>query len=437
MALNVKVGTLTQPGSTGNADITLAANFDPKAIIVWATPQTTDQVYNNDASLSFGFGTYRSSAVQQGYSTYYSEDTPTTSIVARGTNTDALLKLYSNGTTPTVDLEIDLVSMTTGSGSKVTINWVNLHTTASIRVHYMILGGSDITDAYVHSFALSTAAATQDVTVVAGFGQPDLVMWHASAATSLGDSATHCAMMFGVAASDTERYCTTYNDEDNVGTMLNAGWQKERAVLVLNPSTQAADAEADLASKASWPTDGYRLSFSDQATLGVRMIGLALKGTFTSTVGYTDAPTTVSTVNFDHGSTPVGALVFGTYGPGTSTSIDSSSAQLGTIGIGATDGTSQAFAGAGNNDNSGVADCGLGNTVSETYLLVTGATAGGGPDAQMESYFSGNNFVCDWTSAPASAHRLGVLTLGSAVAAAFVPRPINTELQAVMKSVAW
>src|SRR5687768_14765521 len=143
MALNADLQVLTQPGATGNQTYNLAAGFDPKAIIVWATPQTADGSIAH-ANFSMGFGTYRGSVVQMRYMTFRSQDASATQAGARGFGSNAICKLYS-AVTPTVDLEIDLVSMTNAGTPNVVLNWVNLHTTASIRVFMLVLGGSDIT----------------------------------------------------------------------------------------------------------------------------------------------------------------------------------------------------------------------------------------------------------------------------------------------------
>ena len=84
MALNVQVGLLTQPGATGNVTTNLAANFDPKAIIMWGTPDTADVDAGADGSFTMGMATYRGSAVQQAYHSYFSLDGAGTSVVARG-----------------------------------------------------------------------------------------------------------------------------------------------------------------------------------------------------------------------------------------------------------------------------------------------------------------------------------------------------------------
>lgn len=205
------------------------------------------------------------------------------------------------------------------------------------------MGGSEITDAYLVSWAQSTAVATQNVTVVSGFGQPDLIINMGNGLTTLADSAASFAGVISVAKSDTQRFASVYNDEDAAGTMLGGSWNKERAIMTLNATTQAADSEADLSAKASWPTDGFQLTYTDQAAQAQRFHTLALKGTFSSNITYTDSPTSISTVNHLHngGGPPKGALFFHSVGGGTANTINSSATFLGAIEIGGMDGTNE------------------------------------------------------------------------------------------------
>jgi len=280
-----------------------------------------------------------------------------------------------------------------------------------MQIHYMVLGGSDITDAYVHNFALATSAATQDVTVVSGFGKPDLMIWMSAAATALADTATHAAPMFGVAKSATERFCSLFADADAADTMLCAAWQNTRAILSVNPATPTQDAEADLADKASWPTDGYRLSFVDQASIATQMIGLALKGTFTSKVTYTDSPLSTGNVDIDHGSVPNGALLFATSGPKTAAWV-SFGDLLGVFGLGAMDGSDEVLAGAGNDDATGAAYPVIMNSISKTIRIINI----GVPviAAEADGAIVGNNIRLGWTTVDsASQHRVGFVSFGS------------------------
>ena len=415
MALNVQCGTITQPGATGNQTTNLPSGFDPKALILWATPQASDAVSTSiDACFSMGFATYRGGGAQGGYCVYYADDANTTAVNARGIDTTAVLKLFSAGVTPTVDAQASFVSFGSGASSNFVLNWTNLHTTASILVNYLVLGGSDITDALVFMFNLA-AGATQDVTVASGFGQPDLLFFATDGALSGtgGDSATSPMPVFGVAKSDTERFCVMFNDEDAAGTMLCAGWAKQRALLGVTPTTQAAEFEADLSAKASWPTDGFQFSYADQTANTNPVICLALKGSFTSKVGFTTATAgSTSAVDVDHGVTPQGAFYWGVGGAGTAETLNTSSTSLGSIGLGAYDGTNQVCASTGNDDAAGVANC-FTNRDSAKAMTICEAAGWG---AEATGAFSGTNARLTWDGNIQQTVRFGVLTLSDAPA---------------------
>lgn len=415
MSLNVQVGTITQPGTTGNQTTSLPSGFDPKALILWVVPLASangDGSVNTsiDAAICMGFATYRGGGAQGGYCTYYADDANTTAVNARGIDDTAILKLFSAGTTPTVDAQATFVSFGSGASSDFVLNWTNLHTTASIKICYMVLGGSDITDAYAFLFNLA-AGATQDVTVTSGFGQPDLLFFMTDGALSGtgGDSASSPMPMFGVAKDDTERFCVVFNDEDAAGTMLLAGRAKARALLGVVPTTQAADFEADLSSKASWPTDGFQLSYSDQPANTNPIICLALKGSFTSKVGSMTATAgSTSDVDFDHGTTPKGALFFAVGGVGTGGTINTSSGQLGSINLGALDGTNTVCAGTGNDDGAASSNCFT--SFSDVRAMTICEAAGWG--AKATGAISGTNARLTWDGNIQSTVLHGVVTLG-------------------------
>ena len=69
MALNYLVTIRNDMTTTGNKTISLASNFDPKAVIVIAGKVVTVGTAVVNYNQCIGFGTYRGSAVQQNYAT--------------------------------------------------------------------------------------------------------------------------------------------------------------------------------------------------------------------------------------------------------------------------------------------------------------------------------------------------------------------------------
>jgi hypothetical protein len=398
--------------------------FAPKAIILWATPQTADGAAAASASFGMGMGTYRSSAVSMGYVTYFSADAGGSSVVARGMNTTSLLRLFSDGTTPTVDLEINLTSM---DDNGVTISWVNLHTTASIRVHYMILGGSDITDALVHTYTLATSTATQDVTVASGFGKPDLFLFMGSPQTSLGDTALTCTLFLGAGNAAGEIFSAAMGDEDAANAMVMGGINKAALVTLRHSAVGTIDADATLSAYGSWPTDGYRLSYSDQANNAYHVLGLALRGTFTSKVTSVDAPTSTGDTDATlAGGTAKGALCFATTGPGTAATTDTTSSNLGAFNLGAFDSDSEAYAGAGNDDADGNADTGVSNSTAKAFHHLKTDTTPANLTA-ADGVLTGSTARLSWTTVDSAQHRVGVLVLGEVAVVDQIPNLVTAR----------
>lgn len=416
MALNVQKGTVAAPAATGNQTISLASNFDPKAIIVWTTGQTADARLNANGRLGYGFGTYRGAAVQQNYQTAFSVDNGTSSSCAWGANTTAMLKLFS-AVTPTVAINVSLVSMSLGATSNVILNFVT--TLSGAVIHYMILGGSDIADAQAGNFTTSTAVATQDVTIAAGFGQPDLMMFHTTGHTGNADTgANNICQGFGFAKSDTERWFSAFVDTTAAATMVCGATQRAVALIAMGGTT-SVESEADLSAKANWPTDGFQLSYGNQAASLEQVYYLALKGTFTSTVGNTTIPTAGApqTQNLALASgTPVGALFVDWPGPTQAASVvDTTHADLGGLMLGGTDGTNEGCAGWTQDDGNASAATGVTHSTAKVFQGVTADSTLANPpilNSEADASISGSNVVMTWSDTDTVARAYGYVLFG-------------------------
>jgi hypothetical protein len=165
MSFQCEAGTFTLNTGTGNQTVSLSdGTLTPKALILWTTRQTADGI-TTDAIFFIGFGTSSTARATFGGT---SQDAQATSVADRTCDNDKILQTRAvNG--GAVQEELDLVSF--GAGQFV-VN-VTVAGTA-INVHYLALGGSDLTNANVVEFTNTAGTGTQDVTGV-GF-QPDFVM---------------------------------------------------------------------------------------------------------------------------------------------------------------------------------------------------------------------------------------------------------------------
>ena len=418
MALNVDVGTITQPGSIGTQKTTLANDFDLKALILYTSGLASDGTATA-GDHCIGAATDRGGTASQWYHGTHIQDGNVSMQVGRWNNTTDIIKLnLRTDTSAIVDCEIAFVEFTTEAGSSnnnaFTVNWQDLHTTASIKVGYIALGGSDITDALCGSFTGNGTTSTQDVTVTAGFGQPDLLLFCGPGVHALGEGSGDALFHMAFAKSATARRATSVIlDDANAVTTLQF-WQGDKAIrgtFVGEPD----DGIADLSAKASWPTDGFQLTWSDLSDNPWNY--LALKGTFQSAVGSNSCPTAGSPpVNQDNdaGFVPKLGMVWGGNLP-TSASVDTTHADLGQIYVGAYDGTDEwcmGFTG----DDAALTSRGD-SEMDQTKVMRMYTPATPTLDASADGAFSGNNFRLVWDDVGSAAREYNWLAIGDAAAA--------------------
>ena len=414
MGLVAEKGVLTAPASTGQQTYNLGSAFNgilPKALILWTSQQTTVDTSSADAATAIGFGTYRGSAVQQWFTSLRSQDNSADSDVSVGHNTSGILRGYTDGAA-TVDYEVDLVSLNSGTPSTFVLDWVDVPA-SQIKVHYLVLGGTDISDARAGSWTVS-ASSPESVTVASGFGQPDLLLFlSAMPRRGITDGvAGDGGFMLAAARSDTSRRCTAFGTRDAATNSTIGSWQKARAGLWLT-AAQAADMEMDLDAKANWPTDGFQVVKPDLPGGGAGAMGyLALKGTFQSALGANVALTTGSTQDNDAGFPPVAALVWGN-NLAQQDAINSTDGELGAFMLGSTDGTNEGCTAHSDDDNAATMDANRRFTESKTIQFYNQALT---LQSEADGSFTGNNFRLTWTDLDTVAREYNWLVLGAASA---------------------
>lgn len=412
MALKVEKGTLTAPGGTGNQTTTLAdAAFGTvKALMLWATYETADGDTDGDGIMSIGFGTYRASTVAQWCVNWFDDDAVGTSATAKGQQSTSILHAL-NAVAPTVDYDAALVSL---GDHQFVLNWTDFPTSAII-VHYIALGGEDITDALCATADITTGAGTQDITVVAGFGRPNLMLALCSrGGTTEGDVAGNTILAFGAGIDDANEAHTTMAAQTAAPTM-NMGSDQDSTFLSLLNSASTLVMELELSAKASWPADGFQVNKLTAPSATSRFGYLALKGTFSAVISSNTAPTAAPTVTQDLavGATPRGAIFFHN-SIAANAGIDQTHADLGTFGIGAMDGTSQGWAGVGNDDADTNSIAHRNHSTSKTVKMYQ-PSAAGTLASEATGSFSGNNVRLTWADTDTISREYRYLLLGDDV----------------------
>lgn len=421
MSFNADYQLITSPGSTGNQTYSLASNFDPMVVILWTSYLSAAGGADGDGPFIQGYGTYRGSVVQQWHEGLWYDDANGADNGVRVRGSDAILKSPESLST-TIAFEVDLVSMAQGASSDVVLNWVDLPA-STIDVHMVVLGGSDITDAAVGSFTMSTAVATQDVTVASGFGNPDLVLFPGGPWTNTTTSLDDLRMALGVAKSSTIRKCATWGNNNGATTMTLGAIQKDTASVKFG-ATPAIDAEFELDDTGH--ADGFTIDYTDQSSTASIQGYVAIHGTFLCNIASYDAPTSTGTQDITGaGGTAKIALLWGTHTAANGGALDTSSTRLGGFWMGAFDGTNEGAAAFTNEDgNTAVL---LGRYHSEDKAAIHLDATSGAPtlSAAADASWVGSDLRLTWTTVDSVSARGNVLILSEAAAGGATPHHLG------------
>lgn len=255
MSYAVKKGTFAANTSTGDQTVDTGTGVEMKALLLWGTLQTAESLTTN----SYGFIGWAASSSEQATNGWAIDDATTTTNCGGGYFTDACVVLYANGD-PTQDAKAAFVSFGTGGDAgKFTINWSDAPAAAVI-VHYMTLGGTDITNVGVnHYVAKSGAPGERDDTGV-GF-QPDLVMFMSRSVVATG-AGVDARFTLGAATSASAQAAYFFDDEDGVVFISdhNRTWNFPTDALVF--IAVAGDIPDGTAKLVSFQPDGWRLDWT-------------------------------------------------------------------------------------------------------------------------------------------------------------------------------
>jgi hypothetical protein len=263
MSTLFETGVWTASGSTPQT-VTLAnGSLTPIAIIVWTTHRAAAPAagaFAASSMMSIGFGTRRGGATQSGCVGIFNTDAVTTSANGRVYNT-TLLHIMATATT--TDYTVSLSSF--GAGS-FTVTYSSAANSSADIFHYMVFGGTDLTDAIVINQLMNSVGATQSVTG-AGF-QPNVVFGlDAQASATAGTLVTNMAMSFGCATSSTQSWCVS-NVATNGDTTLaaqnwNRGIRSDAFIERLTINADTTDARWNL---NTFTSDGATLDVVDAPT---------------------------------------------------------------------------------------------------------------------------------------------------------------------------
>jgi len=164
-----KVGHLVAPFGAGPPDPSenVVVGFQTKAVVFFWTKQNAVGLAAN-ASLGYGFAT---GPANEAAIAYAADDNVATAVSRKRQSQSRSILILSSASAGTLDVQAELTSMNVDG---FTIHWLN-RASAGWLVHYVAIGGSDVTRSTVGSFTPAAGTGNEDVTSV-GF-EPDFVMF--------------------------------------------------------------------------------------------------------------------------------------------------------------------------------------------------------------------------------------------------------------------
>lgn len=398
MAMLVKKGSFGAEAATGNKAYT-GIGFQPKALILWATPITSDG-FNIDAVHSFAVMT---GPTQRRCISTIADDNvdPSTSHHARRNSNMAITIVQAGSVSGgSIKVEADLVSF---DADGFTLNYSTVGAGLFYIIHYLALGGSDITNAYVSNFTMPAATGNYPITGV-GF-QPDFVLGCTVNTTAVANS-THLHHHLFAFKSPTQRGCASVRGRNSISPTQTAVYQRTDKALSVISSTSDVLIEAD---HVSMDADGFTLNFPTVGAGGELVPFLALKGGNYFVGSDTQKTSTGTKAKTGIGFTPVGLLFFGTNRAADST-LDLTQAKMS---IGGTDGTAEGCTWFSETDNVTTTDA---NTLTSSSKVFKHATNPNNVDAECDTQsLDSDGYTLSWTTADAVAREFIVVAFGSSI----------------------
>lgn len=395
MPLSVRTNQITGPAATGNVSYT-DPGFTPKLLLQWNGLNTATGA-TADAQWSLGAANSAAGEISAGYNS--KNALSTNSQAGRNFRQNRVGALATAGTA-TDNVVNDVVSFDTNG---FTLAWTTLTTTSPLH-NYLALGGSDITNAKVGSFASNTTTGNQSVTGV-GF-KPDIVFLFANLSTTAVNATNNNNYGFGVMTA-TDQWSMGQKTQHNQATK-NTSRSFDNTSCLIIPST-TTDAVAHVVKYVSMDSDGFTVNIATSAGIANLNGYIAIKGGQWK-VGTDTQPTTAGTkATTGVGFTPSLAI----FGSACDTQAAGSSANSRLM-LGATDGTRNVSLWTGDRD--AVTTSNSSTIMSNNKCLVMATENGATPTTNAEaslSSFDSDGFTLNWTTADASARRFGYVMGGA------------------------
>jgi len=267
MAFSAKVGAFNvSTAAAGNTQAITGVGFQPKAVIFWWSGRTDSTDTVGRLSMLSGVGICNASnsrVVAQG-----SADAAADSDTAALARSDSCIAPINGAAAGQ-----GRMSLSSMDSDGFTLS-IGIQMTAAYRVHYLALGGTDLTNTAVGGWTTPGATGNQAVTGV-GF-QADLVFLLTYVSTgTLPLSSGSIGFGLGAAKSSTARATLASMSRDAQATMQTRRYGLDIECLSMIAGGSALNERADF---VSFDADGFTINWLEDSVAGRHCFYLALKG---------------------------------------------------------------------------------------------------------------------------------------------------------------
>lgn len=351
MALDVATGTFNTGTGAATTTVSVAGlSFTPKVVLFfWAGRTATGQA---EGDHKFGAG-YMVGLADRGGATSQSDHGAAATAADNQVFDNACIKLQT--ITGAVDGAADFSSFNSDGFTII----IDDAFTASYLIHYLAIGGSDLTNVASVTVAEPGATGNQNITTV-GF-QPDCAIGFMGGHGAVNAADTFSSWGIGVAAGSTPNGAILIgNSDDGAGTSETMSYCRAGEFL----AGCFTNAVSDRATLTAWLSNGFTLNWAER-TAGFNARVLCLKGGSYVVGDILSQTGTSNTAETGVGFTPK-ALLVGSHNKTQSTSDTTQNGDERSLGF-ATGAASRSAAGIHDKDALGTIDIGVDQRTDAMY----------------------------------------------------------------------
>jgi hypothetical protein len=268
MSYDVKVGSFnTTTAAATNTVVVNDVGFQPKFIFFWWNGRVDTTDASGRATHQRGFGA-ATSATDRRYATSLSQDAQPAMLTNTMQGNAACIGITT--TADAIDGLMDLQSMDAGGFTLV----IDDAFTASYRIHYIAIGGTDLTDVTTGQFTGNAAAGSQDVTSLSF--QPDGIIFFGTAQASANNTVRADSRILLGAADATNQYVWTGGSNDGAAASQSMSYCLS-GECIANLISAVTSIE-NRATFTSFLSNGFRINWAEVTTGSLVYFFVAFKG---------------------------------------------------------------------------------------------------------------------------------------------------------------